>query len=51
MIEPKGYCELWLGALNDFTMKVLCFAAIISIAVDVGTADEDYRKLAWIEGK
>ena len=41
---------MWLGALNDFTMKVLCIAAIISIIVDVSTADDDYRKLAWIEG-
>ncbi|CAD8078964.1 unnamed protein product [Paramecium primaurelia] len=49
-IEPKGYCELWLGALNDFTMKVLCVAAVISIIVDVTTADESYRQIAWIEG-
>lgn len=41
---------MWLGALNDFTMKVLCIAAVVSIIVDVSTADDSYRKLAWIEG-
>lgn len=49
-IEPKGYLELLWSALNDFTMKILSIAAIVSIIVDVSTADDDYRKLAWIEG-
>lgn len=51
IIDPKGYCELVWGALEDFTMRVLCIAAIVSIIVDTVTADDDYRKLAWIEGK
>lgn len=50
MIEPKGYCELWYGAFSDLTMRILSVAAIISLVVDVSTADDDYRKLAWIEG-
>lgn len=50
VIEPKGYCELLYEALSDFTLRILIFAALVSIAVDVGTADEEYRRIAWIEG-
>lgn len=50
MIECKTYVELLCAALEDFTMRVLIVAAIISIIVDVVTADESYRPVAWIEG-
>ena len=40
---------LW-DALEDFTLRILIVASIITIAVEVGTADEDHRSTAWIEG-
>jgi hypothetical protein len=47
---PKGFLELFIGALDDFTMKILIFAALASIAIEVGTAKEEKRSTAWIEG-
>ena len=40
---------LW-DALEDFTLRILIVASIITIAVEVGTADADHRSTAWIEG-
>lgn len=40
---------LW-NALEDFTMRVLLIASIASIVIEVATADNDHRHLAWIEG-
>lgn len=53
---PKSYCELLWAALQDFTMKILVVASIVSIgikvivsiAIEVGTAEPDRRKTAWI---
>ncbi|CAK72615.1 unnamed protein product (macronuclear) [Paramecium tetraurelia] len=49
LILPKSYFQLLWGALEDFTMRILCLAALVSIAVDVATASSDYRAYAWIE--
>ena len=48
--EPKGFFELFIGAMDDFTMKILIVAAIASIAIEVGTASDAKRSTAWIEG-
>jgi hypothetical protein len=45
-----GFFELLLEALSDFTLKILIVASVVSIAIEVGTADSDHRKTAWIEG-
>lgn len=31
-------------------MRILIVASIVSIAIEVGTADNQKRKIAWIEG-
>lgn len=48
--EPKGFFELFFDALGDFTLRILIIAALVSIGVEVGTADADHRPTAWIEG-
>jgi hypothetical protein len=48
--EPKGFLELFINAMDDFTMKVLILAAFASIAIEVGTASDEKRSTAWIEG-
>ncbi|CAD8143054.1 unnamed protein product [Paramecium octaurelia] len=47
---PQTYCELLWNALEDFTMRVLLIASIASIVIEVATADNEHRHLAWIEG-
>lgn len=50
-VIPATFCELLWDALQDMTLKILIVAAIVSIAVEVGTADtESKRSIAWIEG-
>lgn len=46
--EPPGFCELFCAALEDFTLRILIVASIVSIAIEVGTADNEKRKIAWI---
>jgi hypothetical protein len=41
---------LLLEALDDFMLKLLLVCACISIAVDMGFADEHERVHAWVEG-
>jgi len=36
--------------LDDVILKILIVASILSIAIEVGTADAENRKTAWIEG-
>lgn len=50
--EPplSSFCELFVSALNDFILKVLIVASLVSIAVEVAVASEEKRKTAWIEG-
>ena len=47
---PKGFFELFMNAMDDFTMKILIVAAFASIAIEVGTAKDEKRPTAWIEG-
>ena len=45
--EPSKMTPFWrlfLGALNDFMLKVLMVAAVIEIAVEVGLSDDHKRK-------
>lgn len=37
-------------ALTDFTLRILIVASVVSIAIEVGTADDSHRSTAWIEG-
>ena len=46
--EPPGILELFCEALEDFTMRILLVAAVLSIALEVGTADAADRSKAWI---
>lgn len=39
-----------LAALDDLIMKILLAASVLSIAIEVGTADDSHKSLAWIEG-
>ena len=41
---------MFVGALNDFILKVLIVASLVSIAVEVAVANEEKRMTAWIEG-
>jgi hypothetical protein len=36
--------------LEDTTLRILIVAALLSIGIEVGTATEDHRSTAWIEG-
>ncbi len=40
---------LW-GALEDFTLRILITASMLSIAIEVGTAKPEERKLKWVDG-
>jgi len=47
----KGLIELILDALEDFTLRILLVASVVSIAISVGTAhNNEERSHAWIEG-
>ena len=37
-------------ALEDFTLRILIVASLITIVVDVSISDKDHRSTAWIEG-
>ena len=50
VIEPKGYFEILLNALEDFTLRILLGAAIASIVIDCSTSDSDHLAYAWVEG-
>jgi magnesium-transporting ATPase (P-type) len=58
------FCKLFLGALDDFMLKLLLVCAVISISIDMGFSDASdrshgkdilifrniYSNIAWIEG-
>jgi|JI6StandDraft_1071083.scaffolds.fasta_scaffold17967_3 hypothetical protein len=46
--EPPGFWELFWGALEDLTMRILIVASFLSIGIEVGTAKPDHRATAWI---
>lgn len=48
--EKKPFCSFFAAAMDDFMLKILLVAAVVSIVIDMSLADADHRKLAWIEG-
>ncbi|CAK89868.1 unnamed protein product (macronuclear) [Paramecium tetraurelia] len=46
----KTYYEIILQCFEDYMIRALLVASILSIIIGVLTADEDCRSLAWIEG-
>lgn len=48
--EVTPFYKFFIGALDDFMLKILLVCACISIVVDMSLADADHRKTAWIEG-
>jgi magnesium-transporting ATPase (P-type) len=48
--ETTPFYKFWLGALEDFMLKVLIGGASLSIVIDMSLADNHHRKTAWIEG-
>ena len=46
----KGFFKLLWEALEDFTLRVLVASSILSIVIEVSTAESDHRKTSWIEG-
>ena len=38
-----------MGALEDFTLRILIVASFVSIGISVGT-EKEHRETAWIEG-
>jgi len=36
--------------LEDFTLRILLVAAVLSIGLETGTAPDEDKKTAWIEG-
>eukprot|EP01015_Nassula_variabilis_P012451 TRINITY_DN20092_c0_g1_i1.p1 TRINITY_DN20092_c0_g1~~TRINITY_DN20092_c0_g1_i1.p1 ORF type:complete len:146 (-),score=31.83 TRINITY_DN20092_c0_g1_i1:58-495(-) len=48
VLPTKSYCEIFIGTLEDFTLRVLIGAAIISIILNMIV--EEHKETAWIEG-
>lgn len=48
--EPPSFFTLFCEALEDFTLRILIVASIISIVIDMSTAEPNKRATAWIEG-
>jgi len=49
-LKAKSWISLFIGALDDFMLKVLIVAAIFSITFDMILASPHDRSHAWIEG-
>jgi len=45
----KTFCELFLEALDDFTIKLLIVAATAALILEVSLADSDERATSWID--
>lgn len=43
-------CSMFIGALDDFMLKLLIVCAIVSITLDTAMADDEERPIAWIDG-
>jgi Ca2+ transporting ATPase len=48
--ELPGLIELFCEALEDFTLRILLVAAVLSIVLEVSTAPPAEQKKAWVEG-
>jgi magnesium-transporting ATPase (P-type) len=44
------YWRLFLGALEDFMLRFLLICAVVELSIEVGFADHEERRTAWIEG-
>lgn len=44
------FCTFFLGAMDDFMLRILLVCACVSIVVDMSLSTPDHRKTAWIEG-
>jgi len=49
LIPMKTFGELFLEALDDFTIKLLIVAATAALILEVSLADSDERATAWID--
>jgi len=49
-LEATHCCQVFLGALDDFMLKLLIVCAIVSVTFDMILADEEDRNIAWIDG-
>lgn len=48
--KRNPFCKLFIGALDDFMLKILMVCAVVDIGVDMGFSTNDNRSIAWIEG-
>lgn len=46
----ESCCSMFLGALDDFMLKLLIVCAVISITIDTSMAEPEERSIAWIDG-
>lgn len=46
--QPPGFMELFCDAMEDFTLRILLVAAILSIVLETSTAKAEERSKAWI---
>jgi len=44
------FCVFFMGALDDFMLKMLLVCACINVGFEVGFAKPEDRSHAWIEG-
>lgn len=49
-LKAKMWIQLFCAALDDFMLKVLIVAAIVSLTLDMILAEPHHRSHAWIEG-
>jgi len=45
-IIQRPYWRMLLDALSDFTLRILIIASIVSIVIEVATAEQDHRSTA-----
>jgi len=49
-LVAESCCSMFLGALDDFMLKLLIVCAIVSITIDTSMAEPEERSIAWIDG-
>lgn len=49
-VKLVSFWSLLKMALNDFTLKILMVAAVVSIVLSMATATKAHLSTAWIEG-
>jgi len=49
-VKTLTFWQLFYAALNDFTLKILMVAAVVSIVLSTVTAKPGHESTAWIEG-